>query len=268
MKKKSICLILVLIILIVGIIIYCKLSPNVNSNINNIEHIISIRTNDKKIEAFTGSFCYNNGLCVDKVDFQDVDYDIITSYYDNKLYIDNLEGNIDSIELFNYGTKEFIDTKVYYSNKYIVTPSISGIYIFKISAFYQNKKIEYYFMSNISKISGEDINVKIELKENTLTSKGLTMIINNLSDKDLEYGNPYTIEKYEDDIWKTVKPANEISYTLPVYILKQNDSVELSINWEYGYGELKGKYRIVKEFDFNENDNYISFNKYLEFEIK
>ena len=232
------------------------------------EHKISIKSNAKKIEAETGSFCYKSGSCLDKIDFQDFKYDVIRSYYGNKLYVENLDGTIKSIELFDYSSKKFIDTKVEFTNEYIVTPSISGPFIVKINAIYEGKSIEYYFMTNISKISGEEINLKIEIKENTLTSVGLTMIVKNLSDKDLEYGNPYSIEKYEDGFWKSASTINDLYFTMPAFGLNKGESKELSINWEYAYGKLKGKYRIVKDFSYRENDDYISFNKYLEFEIK
>lgn len=231
------------------------------------EHKISIRSNDKIIEAKTGSFCYKSGLCIDKVGYEDFNYDIISSYYGNKLYIDNIEGNIDSVSLFNYSIRELTDIKVDFTNEYIITPSVSGPYIFIIKSYYEGKSIEYYFLANISEISGEDIDLKIDIKENSLTNKGLTMIIKNQSDKDLLYGNPYTIEKYDNGYFRTLKPINEVSFTLPAYSLKKNDSVELKIDWEYGYGILKGKYRIVKSFHYNENDNYNDFNKYLEFEL-
>ena len=232
------------------------------------EHIISIRNDDKIINANTGGFCYESGTCIDKIDFQDFSYDNITTYYNNKLYIENLDGTINSIELFDCGTKKFIDTKVDFTNEYIITPSISGLYIFKINAIYEGKSIHYYFLSEINKTSGEEINLDIRLKENSLTNSGLTMILNNFSNRDLEYGNPYSLEKYERGYWRTLKPINEIAFTLPAFNLNKNDSIELNVNWEYGYGKLKGKYRIVKKFDYRENDDYISFNKYLEFEIK
>ncbi len=116
------------------------------------EHIISIRSNDKKINANTGSFCYSKasyGTCIDKIDFKDFKYDVISSYYNNKLYIDNLDGSIKSIELFDYNLKEFIDTKIEFTNDYIITPNISGTYIIKINAIYEGKNINYYFMMDI-----------------------------------------------------------------------------------------------------------------------
>lgn len=85
---------------ILGITIY----DNINTYLTT-EHVINIRSNDKIIKAETGSFCYKSGECVDKIDFQDFNYDIISSYYENKLSIENLEGTFKSVELFDYQTK-------------------------------------------------------------------------------------------------------------------------------------------------------------------
>ena len=131
---------------ILGITIY----DNINTYLT-AEHVINIRSNDKIIKAETGSFCYKSGECVDKIDFQDFNYDIISSYYENKLSIENLDGTIKSVELFDYQTKKYIDMTIKYSNDYIITPKINGMYIFKINADYVGKDISYYFMSEIRK---------------------------------------------------------------------------------------------------------------------
>lgn len=130
------------------------LGITINDNINTYltaEHVINIRSNDKIIKAETGSFCYKSGECVDKIDFQDFNYDIISSYYENKLSIENLDGMIKSVELFDYQTKKYIDMTIKYSNDYIITPKVNGMYIFKINADYEGKDISYYFMSEIRK---------------------------------------------------------------------------------------------------------------------
>lgn len=131
---------------ILGITIY----DNINTYLT-AEHVINIRSNDKIIKAETGSFCYKSGKCVDKIDFQDFNYDIISSYYENKLSIENLDGMIKSVELFDYQTKKYIDMTIKYSNDYIITPKVNGMYIFKINADYEGKDISYYFMSEIRK---------------------------------------------------------------------------------------------------------------------
>lgn len=131
---------------ILGITIY----DNINTYLT-AEHVINIRSNDKIIKAETGSFCYKSGECVDKIDFQDFNYDIISSFYENKLSIENLDGMIKSVELFDYQTKKYIDMTIKYTNDYIITPKVNGIYIFKINADYEGKDISYYFMSEIRK---------------------------------------------------------------------------------------------------------------------
>lgn len=269
MKSKRWILIIigVLIIIIIGLIIFCNKRPKIDDDISNIEHNINIRSNDKMITANTGGFCYKNGSCIDKIDFQDFEYDSIMTYYGNKLYIDNLDGSINSVELFNYSIREFTNIKVDFTNEYIVTPSVSGPYIFVIKASYEGKSIEYYFLSYISKTNGEDINLKMEIKENTLSNVGLTMIVKNLSDRDLQYGNPFSIEKYENGFWISAPTINDLFFTMPAFSLNKGESKELNINWEYGYGKLKGKYRIVKDFSYKENDDHVKFLKYLEFEI-
>ena len=71
----------------------------------------------------------------------------------------------------------------------------------------------------------------MELKEDSLTSVGLSMFVKNLSDKDLQYGNPYSLEKYEDGYWKNANVVNQLYFTLPAFSLKNNDSVaSFSIN--------------------------------------
>ncbi len=131
---------------ILGITIY----DNINTYLT-AEHVINIRSNDKIIKAETGSFCYKSGECLDKIDFQDFNYDIISSHYDNKLSIENLDGTIKSVELFDYQAKKYIDTAIKYTNDYIITPKVNGMYIFKINADYEGKDISYYFMSEIRK---------------------------------------------------------------------------------------------------------------------
>lgn len=233
------------------------------------EHIIKIKTNDKLIEANTSSFCYSNGGCIDKIDFQDFSYDVITTYYNDKLYIDNLDGTIESIDLFDYSTKEFIDKKVDFSDEFIVMPSISGPYIFRINATYEGKKINYYFMAQINENDGTDIDLTTGIKEKSISNVGLTIIFKNESKVNLEYGNPYTIEEYKDGYWITTEPIDEMAFTLPAFELKPNEEKELEINWQVGYGQLKkGKYRIVKQFSYEKDKKYMSFNKYFEFEIK
>lgn len=127
-----------------GLTIYDKITTYVS-----VEHVISIKNDNMTVKANTGSFCYKNGECLDKIDFKDFSYDVITAISDDKLYIDNLDGNIKSIELYDYSEKNFLEKPVDFTNEYIITPNTNGLYIFKINAIYEDKDISYYFMCEI-----------------------------------------------------------------------------------------------------------------------
>ena len=274
MAKKKYYLIggIILLITIVCICIMCILNNKEDVDISEIEHKINIITNDTIFESYTGSFCYKKGVCIDKTGFEDFDYDPITSYFGNKLYISGLNGVIKSVELFNYSrlinhmTKDPEGIKVDYTNEYIITPSIRGTYIFEINATYENKPISYYFLVEINEISGDEVNVQIDIKENTLTDNGFTMVIKNKSDKVIWYKNPYVIEKYDIEHWKRLKPVNEFEFKYSTYEINKNDSIEVKIDWEYGYGKLNGKYRLENSFFYEEDEGFYNFAKYLEFE--
>ncbi len=106
--------------------------------------------------------------------------------------------------------------------------------------------------------------ISLSIKENTLTNKGLTIIIENKSNDKYIYGNSYYLEYYENDKWNIM---NQTSNTLEAYGLKPNQKIENTIDWSYSYGELpSGKYRIVKNFLKDNNKKFDIFSS-LEFEI-
>jgi len=107
-------------------------------------------------------------------------------------------------------------------------------------------------------------NVKLEIKEGTLTSTGATVIITDKNENPYGWGVPYFIEIEEDGIWTEAQDLYRISWIEIAYELDENGQYEQEINWEKFYGELKpGNYRLVK----NVYDNgYINF--YVEFTIE
>ena len=89
----------------------------------------------------------------------------------------------------------------------------------------------------------------MKVKEDTITSKGATFILENSTDEEYSYGEPYTIERYENQTWKELDTltGSPLSWNEILYNLKANEEIEININWSYGYGELKsGTYRLVK----------------------
>ena len=116
-----------------------------------------------------------------------------------------------------------------------------------------------------------DSKVSLTVKEDTIAPIGVTLILKNESNTDYSYGEPYYIEQEINGIWSKVQTINDLVFNLPAHRLDAGKSVEFSINWVYGYGQLEsGKYRIVKEIFkglISDIDNSVKFNVYAEFEI-
>lgn len=110
-------------------------------------------------------------------------------------------------------------------------------------------------------------NISIAIKDGTLKKNKATIILSNASNVNITYGNEYKIEKEKDGSWKELE--GELNFTLPAYILKYNDSVELKIDWQNAYGTLtKGHYRIVKNVSVETADGSTeTFSVYTEFNI-
>ncbi len=116
------------------------------------------------------------------------------------------------------------------------------------------------------KISQND--VAMTIKEETLTNKGVTLVLTNNGDKNFQYGNPYEIEIKKDGEWHKINV--ELNFTLPAFGLKSKESKEIELNWEHGYGKLaEGTYRIVKGIDYEyEKGKYETFYVAIEFTIE
>jgi len=107
-------------------------------------------------------------------------------------------------------------------------------------------------------------NVKLEIKEGTLTNTGATIIITDKNKNPYGWGVPYFIEIEEDGLWVELENLLDFAWIEIAYELDENGQYEQTINWENYYGELKpGNYRLGK----NVYDNgYINF--YVEFTLE
>lgn len=90
--------------------------------------------------------------------------------------------------------------------------------------------------------------VVMEVKEDSLSPQGLTIIFKNESNREIIFGEKYILEMKVDDIWFEVPLLIEdygwdnIGYELPY-----SGSRELQVNWKWLYGDLEeGQYRIIK----------------------
>jgi hypothetical protein len=114
-------------------------------------------------------------------------------------------------------------------------------------------------------------NVIFEIKDNTLSNIGLTLIIKNVTPNDYVYGSDYIVEKKFNDRWERVPDIldGHYAWTREPYELKGNSITELEIGWKVLYGELSsGEYRIVKNIMYIRSaGDYDQFDTSVEFTI-
>lgn len=115
--------------------------------------------------------------------------------------------------------------------------------------------------------------ITMDIKEGTLTTKSLTLIIKDMSDYEYTFGEEFYIEEKTSEGWVKLKAIhNDYGFNEIAYYANNESGLELKQDWGYIYGSLKkGSYRLVKT-TFKESDtpitekdkNYIS----VDFEIK
>ncbi len=105
--------------------------------------------------------------------------------------------------------------------------------------------------------------ISLSIKENTLTNKGLILIIENKTEDKYNYGSFYSLEHFENNNWKELESG---SFTSMAYGILPYQKVEETIDWSYHNGELSpGKYRILKSFT---DKNNVKINSSVEFDIE
>ena len=149
--------------------------------------------------------------------------------------------------------------------KTILTVILCGFIVLGLTGCGNNNKFDVGEKSNIQ-IS--DKGIKLSIKEGTLTKTGVTLILKNDSDVDVEYGEPYEIEIKEDKEWHKIDV--ELYFNLPAYKLKPKEFKEIELNWENDYGKLApGEYRIIKDVSIlKENNKFEQIYVSTEFSIK
>ena len=90
-------------------------------------------------------------------------------------------------------------------------------------------------------------NVTMNIKDNTLTKSGATIIITDNNKVKYTYAEYYKLEKRIDHIWYELEPRGDAVFDEMGYLVDDNNELEMNIDWSKTYGNLtSGKYRIVK----------------------
>ena len=103
--------------------------------------------------------------------------------------------------------------------------------------------------------------VSMTIKKDTLTRKGATIVITDLSGNDNTYGEEYRIDKKENGSWQELEVVVDGNYAFTSigYYVNKNKKLQLDMDWEWLYGSLKdGEYRIVKSVTDNGEEKFFS----------
>ena len=88
---------------------------------------------------------------------------------------------------------------------------------------------------------------------------GITYTMENQTDKDLNYGQDYGLQKEKDGKWYQVESKEPVAVTMELLWLPAGSTDTLELNWESSYGKLaSGHYRIVKNVSDNESGYYLA----------
>lgn len=150
--------------------------------------------------------------------------------------------------------------------KTILTILVCGFMVLGLTGCGTNKN--EFDIGKESNIEIVEKGVSLTVKENTLTETGVTLILKNDSDVEVQYGNPYEIEIKKDGEWHKINV--KLNFNLPAFLLKSKETKELELNWENGYGKLaSGDYRIIKSVDVEKADGtFDTFYVSAEFTIE
>lgn len=146
---------------------------------------------------------------------------------------------------------------------------ISIIFLFGIFICYGNIAMKTLIPSpyNFDKLVDHKT-MDIYVAKDSLSSKGIKIILNNYTEDYVGFGSSFYIEYKMLGMWFYIKPKriDSMNFTTNLNVINPTSMEERTINWANYYGSLpKGIYRIIQEVSTNteEKNEYI----YAEFEI-
>lgn len=102
-------------------------------------------------------------------------------------------------------------------------------------------------------------NITMEIKEGTLTNKGATVIITDLSGNENTYNNEFRLDRKKNGRWHKMVKEDPVIVAPGATGKDENNKVEIELNFETYYGIIEdGHYRIVKEI--NDKDIAVEFD--------
>lgn len=130
----------------------------------------------------------------------------------------------------------------------VLSVIVAGISLIMLTGCGQ--KLGEEFTEEVNTLEG----VEMTVDESLITPTGITFTISNQSDKELNYGQDYSILKEKEGRWYQVVPENPVAVTMELLWLPADNTDTHEISWETSYGKLSsGNYRIIKYVFDSEN---------------
>lgn len=118
-----------------------------------------------------------------------------------------------------------------------------------------NVKLGEEFIGEVNTLEGALLTVE-EVND---SATGITYVIDNQSEKDLNYGQDYGLQKEKEGKWYPVEPKDPVAITLELLWIPAGNTDTHEISWEASYGKLpKGHYRIVKSLADDTQGYYLA----------
>lgn len=116
-------------------------------------------------------------------------------------------------------------------------------------------KLGEEFVGEINQLEG----VTLTVETVSASSTGITYMIENRSEKDLNYGQDYGLHKKVDGKWYILEAKEPIVITLELLWVPAGSTDTQEIYWEFSYGKLSaGHYRLIKPVADDEQGYYLA----------
>ena len=311
MKKKYLIIIGIILVTIVAIILAIVLNKKEQDYPDDENTLYSIKFGNVKLrfERYDYALGQNQLVGVQKStnngkDYEDVTKSGITVSMEPKFVFFNekfgfavkkpnnikTNGKYFGMYVTKDGGKTFILSEINYENPNIEILTIEDVpyyengklklhcSIYQVKSDYSGyENVDLYFITDDEgetwHLKHEKKEVLLEISQGTITTKGATFIIKNITDEEFAYGPTYIIEKFDNQTWKEIDTLTGDPLTwnsIAAYPLKAHEEKEFVVDWSIGYGELQsGTYRLVKS-DLRKANSPVSksYTVYAEFEIK
>lgn len=201
----------------------------------NEEYVYGITLDDGRVVNSTFEVRYNNKYLSDLL-------------RDREINIDDFIGKLKLDEELKDG-----GSKIYKYEDDLKFSGLSNYYVLSCNSLDNIKDI--FIAKNRDSLSDkcslkfDDIDgVSMKVKDGTVSSKGLTVVITDTSERENIYGSYYRVEEFKNNEWVELKSKIDMVFDSMGYHRDEHNMLEFNISWLSYYGRLSsGKYRLVKE---------------------